>query len=569
MLRNLLLMSLIVLLARVVHAGYEQPVYIDGCQSRDGRFVITAEATSLGKSAHGPNAWEFIWKDTQTGQTKRFPAQGVQGGQIYGQLFIAPDGETFALWNHIVQYWDEKSHMHSHAFLPKRDDAEGEQKYRSLGIHQKRLIIYRKDGSIIKEFGVGDFLHEDEWESAIAVFTRIHWLQEYPGLNYRDICRMQYAFYRVSPDYTVLEFQPIPARAKRKDRPRVVRVSLTDGRILDGDEELTDPEKIPVRPFVGPNHPPKHSKPWREGFQPSLDPVRVAGTYRIVSPAEAFPLEKAPKLQPLEHGEVRLISKQYKKADTPSWMLRNGKEPAQLLFADLEQEKLFRYTPPQTVAELLAGATRGKVGSDKRWYGLYQGNIVSWRPGDQPQVILKPAGEAEAVSLNDIAISSRGRIYFTTLKDPEKGRLTMIDPETHQATVLFDGEDESTLWNPNGVALDRDEQFLYVGISSYAQRKHSGVYCFPLRADGTIDLETGKQKPWAGVKGPDGIAVYRNRDVYFTAGNKVEVFDVYGRRRGQIKIPAGSGTNVCFGGDGDRTLFITTWNALYAVDIEN
>ena len=55
---------------------------------------------------------------------------------------------------------------------------------------------------------------------------------------------------------------------------------------------------------------------------------------------------------------------------------------------------------------------------------------------------------------------------------------------------------------------------------------------------------------------------------YFTAGNTVRVFTPYAQRLGKIKIPKGNGTNLAFGG-GDRfqrTLFITTWNAVYAVD---
>ena len=42
---------------------------------------------------------------------------------------------------------------------------------------------------------------------------------------------------------------------------------------------------------------------------------------------------------------------------------------------------------------------------------------------------------------------------------------------------------------------------------------------------------------------------------------------VVGRRRGQIKIPKGSGTNLGFGGDREESLYITTWNALYAVEL--
>ena len=238
-----------------------------------------------------------------------------------------------------------------------------------------------------------------------------------------------------------------------------------------------------------------------------------------------------------------------------------------MLFTDLELEKLYRFIPPSLVEEIRSGASRGKAASNKRFYGMFEGKLASWRPGEELEIILETAAGGREISLNDITVTSRGRIYFTTLKDPEKGRLSMVDPRTRKVTVLFDGEDESTLWNPNGIAIDPDERFLYVGISSYRNRKHSGVYCFPILADGTIDVQTGKAKPWAAVKAPDGIAVHRNRDVYFTVGGKVEVFDSYGRRRGQIKIPKGSGTNLCFGGNRGETLYVTTWNALYAVDI--
>jgi len=553
-----------------VFAGYEQPAYIDGCQSVDGRYVITAEQTVRGKTVHGPHKWDFVWKDIKTGEVRRFPAKGIQGGQIYAQLFIAHDGETFALWNHITQYWSEKSHMHSHNVLPKREEI-GEDKYRVLDIHKRRLIVYRKDGSILKELGIGDFLTDDEWETALAVFTRIHWLQEYDDLSYRDICRMQYAFYRVSPDYTVLEFRPTPPRAKRNDPPRVVRVSLSDGRVLAEDETIDDLQKIPVRPFVGPDRPPKNSKPWRESYRPSLDPVREAGSYEIVSAEEAWPLKDAPKLLPLEHGPVQQISDGYKKADTPAWLPKRtgSKSPSILLFTDLEQEKLYGFTAPGTMEELRDGASRGKVGPRGRFYGMFDGKLASWLPGEKPQVILEHAAGGREISLNDIAVTSRGRIYFTTLKDPEKGRLSVVDPQSGEVIVLFDGEDETTLANPNGIAIDPDERFLYVGISNYQDRKHSGVYCFPILADGTIDVATGKKKSWAAVKAPDGIAVRRNRDVYFTAGSKVEVFDPYGRRRGQIKLPRGSGTNLCFGERNDQDLYVTTWNALYKIEIRD
>lgn len=553
-------------LAGSTHAGYEAPPHIDGCQSVDGRFAITAECTERAKTSHGPHKWDFVWRDTREDITKRYPAKGVQGGQVYAQLFIAPDGETFALFNHVTLWEPEKSHMHGPKDLPHHEDTE---KWRNDHRFSKRLIIYRKDGDILKEFSIADLLQPEEWETVGRSFNRIHWIEEYDGLNFKETPRTQYAFYRVSPDYTVLE---VLAKRPRKSKapPRPIRISLTDGRLIKPDEKLP-PEKTPVRPYQGDDHLPKGGQPWKESYTPSLDPVRTAGSYEIVTSDVAFPTERAPKLPEFKHGKVELIRDGFTKADTPSWLKDavGRKKTSGLLFTDLEQGKLFQFVPPDSIEELRPDATRGCIGNDRKFYGLIDGNIARWLPGgkNEPEILVAKALEETPVSVNDLVVSSRGLVYFTTLKDPEKGRLSVLDPETKKVTVMFDGEDEPALANPNGIALSRHERFLYVGISNYKKRSHSGVYCFPIRGDGTINVEAGKQKKWANVKAPDGIAVDKPGNVFFTAGNTVHAFDRYGRKWGTIRLPKGSGTNLCFG-ENEKTLFITTWNALYRVELK-
>jgi hypothetical protein len=269
---------------REAAAGYSAPCYIDGCQSADGRFVITA-AISEGKHPRGPYKWNYTWKDTKTGETKTFAAAGIQGGSVYGQLFMAPDGETFAMFNACVMWWPGASADHAHEnILQNREDP----KWRTQEPFSKRLLIYRKDGTILKEFAVSDFVQPQEWESVMAVFNRVHWIADYPGLSYRKTPRGHYAFYQVSPDYTILEFRVVPTRADRAKGGRVVRVRLTDGHILAADEELKDPAKIPVRPFQGPPEIAEvpNFKRKNELYVPSLDPVRTAGTMREVPPAK-------------------------------------------------------------------------------------------------------------------------------------------------------------------------------------------------------------------------------------------------------------------------------------------
>ena len=545
-------------------AGYEAPSFIDGCRSQDGRFEIAAKPTLVGKSSHGPNAWNFLWKDLRAGVTNEFPAQGLQGGQIRGQLFIAPDGETFAHWNHITMWWPEKSHMHasSHRDVVKKDQPGFAEQF----IFKHRLIVYRKDGSIVRALDLDDLLTEEEFRWVLPVFNRVEWMRPYKGLNHKAVKRPAYTFTKVSLDYTVLEFQVGDPKA-----PRPVRVSLTDGTLLDAAVPLPE-AKTPVL-LADAEHHPSNAPDWVESYIPSLDPVREPGHYRIDPIEVAFAADKAPRKQePLELGEVRLLATGFSKADTPSWRRSWGKKPEEaghLVFTDLDVGTLYRLSPDNEALPVWTNATRGRLVANRTFVGLIDGAIARADfNGKPPEVLLSEGVDGRSVSLNDMVVSQRGLVYFTTLKDPEKGRLTLLDPETGAATVLFDGEDVPHLANPNGIALSKSQRFLYVGISNYGNRKHSGVYAFPILGDGRIDLAAGRDAPRLPVKGPDGIAVDRQDNTYVTAGGEVRIFDRYARPLGRIRIPKGSGTNLCFGGPDRfrRTLFITTRESVYAVE---
>ena len=274
--RLILCASLLLLASAAARAGYEQPCFIDGGQSADGRFVVTAQQTVKGKTVHGPHEWTFTWKDTQQDNSVTFPAQGIQKGQIYAHLFVAPDGATFALWNHVTLFWAENSFMHASQKLPPREEKDA---WRRQEVFSGRLVIYRNDGSLVKSLAVADLLLPEEWETVLPVFNRVHWLVEYPGLKFKQTPRPGYAFFRLSPDHTIFEFQATPSRAARRMPPRVVRVSLADGRVLAADEKLTDPDKIPVRPYQGPDHLPDNEPVWKETYLPSLDGVRTPGRF--------------------------------------------------------------------------------------------------------------------------------------------------------------------------------------------------------------------------------------------------------------------------------------------------
>lgn len=548
-----------------VYAGYEAPCYIDGCQSADGRFQITAVQTERGRSVHGPHRWEFVWTDTKTGQSRRYAAQGLQDGQIYAQLFLAPNGETFALWNGATLFSRGQSHMHGPPDLHYQEDSP---KWREREEFSHRLLIYdARDGALKKQIGVGDLIRDDEWKYVTRVFNRVAFGTPFHGRNPKQTPRTHYAWYLVSPDYTVLQLQVGEPR-----KPRTIFVSLVDGTIYPDGHKFDDAATIPVKPYQGDDHLPASGTWWGEAYTPSLDPVRKAGTYRIDTIEQAFPAEHEPKNLPaFKTGQVELIAEGYKKADTPSWLNRNGKDPERLLFTDLEAGALYAVVPStKQPVELRAGATRGRIWNGQTFYGLVDGKICKWdvHGKKDPEVLVSVGHQGGEVSVNDLVVSERGLIYFTTLKDPNKGRLSVLDPVTKKVTVLFDGEDEPTLANANGIALSTSDRFLYVGISNYKDLKHSGIYAFPIRDDGTIDVAAGKARPRISIPSPDGIVVDRSGNVYFTAGDSVHVYSAWARPLAKIKIPKGSGTNLCFGRyEGfQHALYITTNNAVYVVE---
>lgn len=263
---------------------------------------------------------------------------------------------------------------------------------------------------------------------------------------------------------------------------------------------------------------------------------------------------------PVRYQAPAALRADLNKADTPTWLV--GEQC--LLFTDLEQAQLLRLDMGNRFTVLRPAACRGKAGRDGRFYGVLDGKLSAWKLGEEPVVIAAQAADQRAFSLNDLVVGERGFLYFTTLKDPDKGRLSAVELATGKVRVLFDGEQLPTLANPNGVALSRDGRWLYVGISNYQQRKHSGVYRFAVAENGGIDVTGGSATPWAAVPAPDGLAIAADDHLYFTNGGLIQIFDPAGKSVGKLKIPKGSGTNLCFGGEDGRTLFVTTNEALFA-----
>jgi hypothetical protein len=282
--RGWITITSLLLLPGIARAGHTRPGYVDGCQSADGRYVVTAEPT---KDARGEDGWRFTWKDTKTGETHTGRLVGVPQGLdhfrvAYTHIFVPPGGETFAVWQ--PASWAPCDRKPPGAD-PKGLNRNPGDAFRNYAGFADRLVVYKKTGEVVKRLSMNDILRPDEWIFVNWVHGNLYWLTEYPDVMQNgEPPRCGWRYYRVSPDYSVLEFVVGPnadARHKVRDEGpevanhrRTVRISLTDGAFLDASAKPSDPDKVPVRPFVGGLV--KRGAQQRD-YVPSLDPVRTEG----------------------------------------------------------------------------------------------------------------------------------------------------------------------------------------------------------------------------------------------------------------------------------------------------
>jgi hypothetical protein len=258
------------LITSAAQAGRSRQDYVDGCQTPDGRFSVTAELVGSNPKDLKAGQWRFHWKDAKTGQTHSGDLIGLPPVGSFVHLFVAPDGETFAAWNPL-SYCPSKTNPDDK--LPNGGKfADGpNQQWADHPALAHRLVIYRKTGEIVKTLGVKDLLQPDELPEVRSVFHTVRFVTEYPGLTFSGAPRVAYGTYRVSPAYTVLEFMA-PKTGKEK-APRIVRIDLVTGAILDGNVKVEEARQ-PIRPFLGPD---RITQDEQYLWQPSLDPVRIAG----------------------------------------------------------------------------------------------------------------------------------------------------------------------------------------------------------------------------------------------------------------------------------------------------
>ncbi len=164
---------------------------------------------------------------------------------------------------------------------------------------------------------------------------------------------------------------------------------------------------------------------------------------------------------------------------------------------------------------------------------------------------------------NDFAADGHGGVYFSAsgvydLKAPITGRVLHLSADGRRITEVA-----NTIHYSNGLTLSKDGRSLLV-----AEMLAGRILEFPINADGSL----GPRTVWArlrdlapetpnedGYNGPDGLKSGSDGNYYIAQNGSGRVLIVSPDRKlvGTIQVPTPYVTNMAFGQDGVKTVYIT------------
>jgi gluconolactonase len=247
-----------------------------------------------------------------------------------------------------------------------------------------------------------------------------------------------------------------------------------------------------------------------------------------------------------------LVSQGYKFTEGPAVDAQGN-----VFFSDIPDSRIHKISADGkvTVFRENTGEANGLMfGPDGRLYACQNGRkrIVAYAADGKESII------AEGVSSNDLAINSRGEIYFT---DPPNKRVWYIDAKGNKR-VAHEG-----ILLPNGVRFSPDHAFLMV-----ADTLSRWIWSFSVQSDGSLtngvpfyrleipdEVESGPLR-----SGADGMTVDTDGFLYVATKLGIQIADPAGRTVGILRKPGASDpSNVVFGGPDLQTLYVTSGDKVF------
>ena len=228
-----------------------------------------------------------------------------------------------------------------------------------------------------------------------------------------------------------------------------------------------------------------------------------------------------------------------------------------VFFVDVPNSRIHKIDPSGKVSVFKedAGKTSGLMfGPDGRLYAAQNGRqrIVAYSRDGKETVI------AEGVHSNDLAVSSRGVIYFS---DPPDNRVRFIDAKGDKHVV-----DEGIAF-PNGVCFSPDESPPLV-----ADTMSKWVWSFQAQPDGSPangEPFYRREIPDDATAGPlrsgaDGMTFGTEDFLYVSTKRGIQICDRPGHVAGIIGKPsAAEPSNVVFSGADLHTLYVTAGDKVF------
>jgi gluconolactonase len=281
-----------------------------------------------------------------------------------------------------------------------------------------------------------------------------------------------------------------------------------------------------------------------------------------ISPQLAHIVDRDQDLEELGRG--------YQVAEGPLWWQEEG----YLLFSEVRGNRRSKWSPGEGVT-LLQEPTNNANGLTRDLQGrliLCEGGAgrVTRMEADGSLNILANSYRGHRFNRpNDVVVKSDGSIYFTDPGAPDPdleldySGVYRISPDLSSITLLV-----RDLVFPNGLAFSPDESILYV-----TDYRAGSIRAFDMQPNGTLFLATDRvfcqlreARP-VGPDGPDGMKVDVEGNVYCTGPGGVWIIDASGNHLGTI-VTGEQTTNVGWGGDDWKTLFITTFAAVYRMPMK-
>lgn len=195
-------------------------------------------------------------------------------------------------------------------------------------------------------------------------------------------------------------------------------------------------------------------------------------------------------------------------------------------------------------------------------------------------------------SPNDVAMDTRGRIYFTDPRYGPRDTMEMRDSTGRLVEGVYRvdapgkitrilGPDE--VQRPNGILISPDDRYLYVADNNNntpgGARK---LWRFKLNGDGSAQASSRILIfDWKDSRGPDGVKMDAAGRLYVAAGvnnanpNETNEFKAgcyilssIGTLIDFIPTAPDEATNCAFGGADGRTLYVTSGNHLWSVPLK-